>query len=58
MCFYHRYTFSVKLASKTDLRAYSKCKAAGSEGQIAKEQIANPKMIASATENFKRQKLK
>ena len=42
------------MASKTDLRAYFKCKAAGSEGQVAKIQIENPEIIIAATENVNR----
>ena len=45
------------MASKTDLRAYFKHKAAGSEGPVAKKQIANPEMIIPATENVNRAKI-
>ena len=33
------------MASKIDLKAFFKRKAAGSEGPVAKNQIANPEMI-------------
>ena len=42
------------MRSKTDLRAYFKRKGAGSEGPVAKKQIANPEMIIPATENVNR----
>ena len=43
------------MASKTDLRAYFRCKAAGSEGPAAKKkQIANLEMTIPATENVNR----
>ena len=34
--------FSVKMTSKTDLRAYFKRKATGSKGPVAKEQMIIP----------------
>ena len=46
--------FSVKMASKTDLRAYFKRKAARSERPGAKMQIANPEMIIPANKNVNR----
>ena len=42
------------MASKADLRAYFKRKAAGSEEPVAKKQIANLEMIIPATENIDR----
>ena len=42
------------MASKTDLRTYFECKAAGSDGPVAKKQIANSGIIIPATENINR----
>ena len=42
------------MVSKTDLRAYFKRKAAGSEGTVAKMQTANPEIIIPATEKVSR----
>ena len=40
--------------SKTDLRAYFKCRATGSDGPGAKKKNPNPEIIASATEHVNR----
>ena len=40
--------------SKTDLRAYFKRRAIGSDGPAAKKKNPNPEVIASATENVNR----
>ena len=42
------------MSSKTGFRAYFKFIAVESEGPVVKKQIANPKLIISATENIKR----
>ena len=39
------------MLSKTDLRAYFKCRATGSDGPTAKKKNSNPKIIASETEH-------
>ena len=39
------------MLSKTDLRAYFKCRATGSDGPTAKKANSNPEIIASGTEH-------
>ena len=45
------------MSSKTDLRAYFKRKATGSNGPAAKKKNDNPETIASATEHINRAKI-
>ena len=45
------------MSSKTDLRAYFKRKATGSDGPAAKKKNPNPKISASATEHVNRGKI-
>ena len=45
-------TFLIKMSSKTDLRAYFKHRATGSDGPAAKKK--NPKIMASSTEHVNR----
>ena len=42
------------MSSKTDLRAYFKRRATGSDGPAAKKKNPNPEIIASATEHVNR----
>ena len=42
------------MLSKTDLRAYFKCRATGSDGPTAKIKNPNPEIIASPTEHVNR----
>ena len=42
------------MSSKTNLRAYFKRRAIGSDGPAAKKKNPNPEVIASATENVNR----
>ena len=42
------------MSSKTDLRAYFKRRATGSDGPPAKKKNPNPEIIASATEHVNR----
>ena len=42
------------MSSKTDLRAYFKRRATGSDGPAAKKKNPNPEVFASATENVNR----
>ena len=44
----------VKELSKTDLRAYFKCRATGSDGPNSKKKNSNPEIIASTTEHVNR----
>ena len=44
----------VKELSKTDLRAYFKCRATGSDGPNSKKKNPNPEIIASTTEHVNR----
>ena len=45
------------MSSKTDLRAYFKRRATGSDGPAAKKKNPNPEIIASATEHVNRAKI-
>ena len=45
------------MSSKTDLRAYFKRKATGSDGPAAKKKNPNPKISASPTEHVNRGKI-
>ena len=45
------------MSSKTDLRAYFKRKATGSNGSAGKKKNDNPETIASATEHINRAKI-
>ena len=42
------------MLSKTDLRAYFKCRATGSDAPAAKKKNPNPEIIRSATEHVNR----
>ena len=46
-------TFLIKMSPKTDLRAYFKRTATGSDGPTVKKKNPNPEIIASATEHVK-----
>ena len=45
------------MSSKTDLRAYFKRRATGSDGSVAKKKNPNPEIIASATEHVNTAKI-
>ena len=47
-------TFLIKISSKTDLRAYFKRRATGSDGPAAKKKNPNPEIIVSTTEHANR----
>ena len=47
----------IKISSKTDLRAYFKRRATGSDGSVAKKKNPNPEIIASATEHVNTAKI-
>ena len=42
------------MSSKSDLRAYFRCRATGSDGPAAKKKNSNPEIIAFATEHVNR----
>ena len=45
------------MSSKTDLRAYFKCRVTGSDGPAAEKKKPSPEIIASATEHVNRAKI-
>ena len=45
------------MSSKTDLRAYFKRRATGSDGPAAKKKTPNPEIIVSATEHVNRKEI-